>query len=141
MSELYLYHATDKRNLDSIMRNGLLCQPPEHNREEAKIIDDTVFLSLDAYAAELCVEEYGGCPKGIAVLKVRLQDLDEYLIDYDRNNLCATINEVSSIAYGGDIPAEILELCDVDYEPYQNIGTFINTDLYEMIKTMFIEPE
>lgn len=28
---MYLYHATDRKNLDSILKNGLLINPPEHN--------------------------------------------------------------------------------------------------------------
>lgn len=31
MENLYLFHATDRKNLDSIMKNGLLVNPPDHN--------------------------------------------------------------------------------------------------------------
>ena len=30
MSDLYLYHATDRKNLESIKKYGLLINPPEH---------------------------------------------------------------------------------------------------------------
>lgn len=31
MKDFYLYHTTDKKNLKSIMKNGLLVNPPTHN--------------------------------------------------------------------------------------------------------------
>ena len=43
---LYLYHATDRKNLDSIMQNGLLVNPPSHNWE-GMYCDRKVFLALN----------------------------------------------------------------------------------------------
>lgn len=141
MSDLYLYHATDSNNVDSILKNGLLCNPPKHNWDgmTTNLWGNFVFLALDANAAESYVEEQDEEPEDIAVFKINLENLDESLIGYDWNNRCGYHNEINSVVYNGDIPAKYLELCDVEKEPFQELDSFEDTLLYERVMTVFEE--
>ena len=114
MKDLYLYHATDKKNLKSIMKNGLLVNPPTHNWKGIYCDD------ID-----------------IVVLKVHLNDLNADNIYYDWNNRCEYMNEINSCAYTLDIPSSNLQICNPKDEPSQSIYDFEGSYLFDIISYTF----
>ena len=50
MKELYLYHATGRENLESILRSGLLIDPPVHNWEDM-YCEKQIFLAYNTTAS------------------------------------------------------------------------------------------
>lgn len=138
---MYLYHATDRKNLNSILEYGLLCKPPKHNWEgmTTKLWDDLLFLALDANVAESYVESQDEAPEKIVVFKISLDDLDEQQIGYDWLNRCEYHDEINSVVYRGDIAAACLSICDTDKEPFQDIDLFKRTMLYDKVMTVFEE--
>ncbi len=142
MSKLYLYHATDRKNLESIKQNGLLINPPEHAFKEeigVEALKGKIFLALDADAAEAYAECADECPEDIVVLKVDIDALNQNSFEYDWNNRCEYYNDINSCVYKSDIPSQLLKECDPKNEPYQNIHTFKDTDIYERIMRTFEE--
>ena len=140
MNKLYLYHATDRQNLNSIMQNGLLINPPKHAfKEEIGIeaLKGKIFLALDADVAESyaeCADEY---PEDIVVLKVDIDTLNQNDFEYDWNNRCEYYDNINSCVYKSDIPSKLLKECVPKNEPYQNIDTFKDTDMYKRIMRTF----
>ena len=124
---LYLYHATDRKNLESIKQNGLLVNPPEHAfKEEIGIaaLKGKIFLALDA---------------DIVVLKVDIDSLNQNNFEYDWNNRCEYYKDINSCVYKADIPGSLLQECNPANEPFQNIHTFKGTDMYEIVMCTFEE--
>lgn len=138
MSELYLYHATDANNVQSIMDNGLVINPPHHNWPDM-YCDDKIFLAFDAAVAAEYAHNSVNSPKQIVIFKVRLDSLHEDSIGYDWNNRCEYTKDINSCTYSLDIPANLLTICQVTSEPTQTIYTFANTDMYERILAVFDE--
>lgn len=138
---LFLYHATDKQNMRSILENGLLCNPPKRNWDgmTTNLWDDFVFLALDANTAEAYAESQDDAPDEIVILKVALEDLDEDRIGYDWMNRCEYHKDINSIVYQGDVGANLLKPCNVNEEPFQDIDTFEGTWLYDRVMTVFKE--
>lgn len=136
MSELYLYHATDKKNMDSILENGLLINPPEHNWEDM-YCKGKIFLAFDADVAESYAECSDNAPEEIVVFKVKLDALDYNDLGYDWNNRCENYSDINSCVYESDIPADCLSICDSTKEPSQDIESFKGTDLYKIILDTF----
>ena len=137
---MYLYHATDRKNLDSIMKNGLLINPPKHAFAEEigiEALQGKIFLAFDADAAEAYVECADECPDEIVMLKINLDMLDPYNIDYDWNNRCEYYDDINSCVYKADIPASFISECNPENEPSQSIYSFKGTDLYEIIMDTF----
>ena len=122
MKDLYLYHATDKKNLKSIMKNGLLVNPPTHNWKGI-YCDNMIFLAFDAYVAEDYAMSSDNTQDDIdiVVLKVHLNDLNADNIYYDWNNRCEYMNEINSCAYTLDIPSSNLQICNPKDEPSQSL--------------------
>lgn len=142
MSNLYLYHATDRKNLESIKQNGLLINPPEHAfKEEIGIeaLKGKIFLALNADAAEAYAECADECPEDIVVLKVDVDSLNQNNFEYDWNNRCEYYKDINSCVYKADIPGSLLQECNPANEPFQNIHTFKGTDMYEIIMCTFEE--
>ena len=136
---MYVYHATDKENLPSIMENGLLARPPKHNWEGMTTAEwgDYLFLALDADAAEAYVEVQDDAPDDIVVFKIKLDNVDENRNGYDWNNLCESSDEINSVLYSGDVHPDDIEICDTDDEPFQDIDSFKGTGLYDNVMTEF----
>lgn len=142
MSKLYLYHATDKKNLESIRKSGLLIDPPSHTFAEeigVAALKGKIFLALTADAAEAYVECADEDIDEIVILKVTLDSLDEKEIGYDWNNRCEYSEDINSCIYKKDIPFNLLKVCDPDNEPNQNIHTFKGTIMYENVLNTFDE--
>lgn len=136
MSELYLYHATDRNNLDSIMSQGLLINPPHSNWKDM-YCENQIFLALNAQVAEQYVKEYEHPPQSIIVFKIPLDGLNSNCIRYDWNNRCEYTRDINSIAYVLNIPKELLSVCNPGSEPELDIYDFENTDLFDIVKDVF----
>ena len=142
MSDLYLYHATDKKNLESIKKTGLLINPPSHAWEKemnVETLKGKIFLALNATAAIEYMEELGTCPKEIVILKVDLDCLNQSSFGYDWNNRCEYYKDINSCIYMSDIPSSCLQECSVASEPDQDIWDFEGTDMFETIMCTFEE--
>ena len=141
MGDLFLYHATGRENLESIKKNGLLINPPSHAYEETiglEGLTGKIFLALSADAAE-AYAEVSEAFVDIVILKVPLDCLNEDNIRYDWNNRCEHYYEINSCVYLSDIPGDLLQECDPDKEPFQDIRAFEGTELYEIIIGTFEE--
>lgn len=136
MSDLYLYHATDRKNLESIKQNGLLINSPEHNWKDM-YCDGQIFLALNAEAAEEYAKSSDNPPNDIVVLKVDIDSLNENSFKYDWNNRCEYYKDINSCVYTADIPESLLKECNPSNEPSQNIHTFEGTDMYDIIMCTF----
>lgn len=136
MSELYLYHATDKKNIESILKNGLLINPPKHAWNNMQC-EGKIFLAFDADVAESYAECADEEPEEIVILKVKLDALNPNSFDYDWNNRCEYYLDINSCTYRSDIPACCLSVCNSNNEPSQNIYSFKGTELYEIILDTF----
>lgn len=135
---LYLYHATDKNNLDSIMSKGLLKNPGKHNWE-GMYTDDGVYLAFDADVAESYAETADVESDEIVILKIPLDKLDQDYIEYDWNNRCEYVDDINSCVYRKDIPPTCISVTTSDKEPSQDIHDFEGTDMYEWILQTFDE--
>ena len=87
MENLYLFHATDRKNLDSIVKNGLLVNPPDHNWNDMQC-EGQIFLAFDSSVAEDFVMDSESQIEDVVVLKIPLFSLHEGSIRYDWNNRC-----------------------------------------------------
>ena len=136
MNSLYLYHATGKENLDSIKKNGLLINPPSHTETDDPYREGKIFLAFDAQAA--CdYAEVSEQFDEVAVLKVKLENLDPYAFGYDENNLCDSLDMINSCIYMKDIPAEALQECSPDKEPELDFNDFEGTAVFEIVSDAF----
>lgn len=135
---MYLYHATDRKNLDSILKNGLLVNPPSHNWDDM-YCDGKIFLALNANAAEDYAEASDNAPDEVVILKVKLESLSENSFGYDWNNRCEYHNEINSCVYYLDIPGELLHECNVAGEQDQEFDDFEGTELYNILFDTFWE--
>ncbi|MBQ8218284.1 MAG: hypothetical protein IJZ79_03170 [Bacilli bacterium] len=135
---MYLYHATDRKNLESILEKGLLVHPPEHNWDNM-YCDGQIFLAFDASVAEDYADASENAPEEIVILKVKLDNLNSNNIGYDWNNRCEYTEDINSCIYKSDISANCLQVCNSTNEPSQNIHSFKGTDLYEIILNTFDE--
>ena len=135
---MYLYHATDRKNLESIKKNGLLINPPSHNWEDM-YCNDKIFLALNAEAALSYAESSENPPEDIVVLRVKLNSLNKNSFGYDWNNRCEYHTDINSCVYCLDIPGDLLQECNPNNEPDQDIDDFKGTDLYETVMCVFEE--
>ena len=92
---MFLYHATGKSNVDSIMKHGLLTNPPKHSWKDFGWLDGHIFLAFDANIAndyrECCDED-----EEIVVLKIQYEGLNPKSFGYDWNNRCFPFNHIQS---------------------------------------------
>ena len=136
MSELYLYHATDRKNLESILKNGLLINPPDRNFDNM-YVEDQLFLAFSCDAALEYLQELDNPPKDIIYLKIKLDSLHSSCISYDWNNRCEYYKDINSIAYEADIPGNCISTCSPSSEPSQDIWDFKRTDLFDIVMDTF----
>lgn len=138
MNNLYVYHATDAKNKDSIMKKGLIINPPHHNWD-GFYCENQIFLAFSADAAISYVEGQEEVPEEIILFKIKLTDIDDREAYYDWNNRCEYSYDINSFVYLKDIPADKLKICDYEKEPDQDIKDFEDTFLYDRIMTVFEE--
>lgn len=136
MSGLYLYHATDRKNLAAIKENGLLIHPPNHNWEQINCAN-RIFLALSASAAEEYVKDADTPPENLVMLKIDLDMLNMSSIKYDWNNRCEYVKDINSCVCCSDIPGNLLQECNISTEPSQSIYDFYGTELYDILYDTF----
>lgn len=135
---MYLYHATDKKYLASILEQGLLTNPPSHNWE-GMYCDGHIFLAFDPNVAEDYSEGAENPPEETVVLKVRLESLNPNCFGYDWNVRCEYHTDINSCVYRTDIPGNLLQVCNPSSEPGQEFDDFEGTELYEILYNTFWE--
>lgn len=140
VNDMYLYHATDRKNLDLILKNGLLIDPPQHNWEGMtnNYYEKVIFLAFGPSIAEDYCSCQDNAPDEIVILKVKLDSLNSNAIGYDWNNRCEYHNEINSIVYQQDIPADLLMVASKSEED-KELDDFKGTDLYDIIFDIFWE--
>ena len=137
MNDLYLYHATSRENLKSILKNGLLINPPNHNWYKM-YLDNQIFLAFNITVAKNYIKSSDYCPKDIVILKIKFNELDENSFNYDWNNRCEYSNEINSVSYSKNIPAKNIIIVDsMSSEPYQDLNSFRKTNLYTILMDVF----
>ncbi len=137
MKELYLYHATYKSNLNSILKNGLSLTPPVHNWTQMNC-ENKIFLAFNPYNAIAYAAQGNPEKKNeIIVLKVKYSELNDDAFLYDWNNRCEYYSDIDSCVYEDDIAAELLEICKVEDEDNQDFMSFKRTNLYNTILDTF----
>ena len=134
----YLYHATDEKFVNDILKNGLLIHSPNRNWKTIDT-DGAIHFAFDAKVAEhyATIEEIP--PEKIAVLKVKLGDLDQSCMGYDWNNYCEYEEDINSVQYKKDIPSKYIKVCDPNSEPSQTLEDFEKTPMYYKILDTFDE--
>jgi len=139
MRDLYLYHATDRANLSSILKHGLLINPPSHAYASfgESCLYDRVFLAFNAESAYCYAECSDNEPEDIVVLKISYTSLNSECFGYDWNNRCEYLKEINSCVYRKDIPARFIEICEPCNEPDYDLDRFEGTELYDIITDIF----
>ena len=133
---MLLYHATYRAYLDSILENGLLCEPPHGAWSLADDYGDSVsalclcvFLAKDDDVAESFAEAANEVSddvydSGIVILSVDSDDLDPDLLTYDpfyhsdiENEFedpyfeeIGVLEQATCFAYRGDVAPELLSV-------------------------------
>jgi hypothetical protein len=104
--EYMLYHATYKRYLDSIKRNGLLCQPPQHTWDISE--RGLIYLVDDAYEA-LCMCEAADVEDDeIIVFEIDAAKLDILKLKIDGNIREEDFPDITFWTYSADIDYDLL---------------------------------
>lgn len=136
---MFLYHATDREDLPSILKDGLLIYPPKHHWN-GMYCEGYVFLAFDPDVAKDYLAASDDAPEDIVILKIDLSNLDETHVGYDWNNRCEYEDEINSITYDVNIPAKHIQLVeDRTTEPLQDVYSFKGTLLYDYIMCVFDE--
>lgn len=94
----YLYHATFKHYLSSIMKNGLGATKQIHYEDS---VPGVVYLAKDPYEAKSYAECAEDIPEEwldeIIILKINILYLDKTKLKIDKNNLSGTTLEYHKI--------------------------------------------
>ena len=141
----YLYHATDKDNLESIKKHGLLINPPKHayaHEIGVGSLEGKIFLAFDSDVAESYAETSDECPDEIVILKIDIDALDQKEFGYDWNNRCEYFSDINSCVYTKDIPADAISVVESKNDEPFNLGEledFKGTLLYERVTRVFDE--
>ena len=109
--EYMLYHATYKRHLNSIKRNGLLCQPPEQTWDISE--RGRVYLVDDAYEAFCMCEAADVEDDEIIVFEIDAAKLDILKLSLDKNYDTSDCDFISW-QYTGDIDYALLKQIDTE---------------------------
>lgn len=140
MGDLYLFHATDKKNLESIMQNGLLINPPKTNWKGMtdSYYQKCIFLAFSPEVAEGYVRDQDNPPDEIVMLRISLDSLTSTAFDYDWNNRCEYRSDINSVVYKKDIPPNSLSICSSSDDGFK-FDDYDGTDLYDTIFDVFWE--
>lgn len=111
-----LYHATYKKNLPSIIKNGLIPGTKDRCNWDGICCDGYVFLALDPEAAisyaETADRALDDDINNIVLIGIRASDLnlsDEMAhVWYDWNNKCDMPDDINSLAYDENISPDKL---------------------------------
>lgn len=134
---MYLYHATDKANMKSILTKGLLknCKSNWSNMYCA----DKIYLAFNPSVAEDYVFGADNPPEEIVIFKIDFSKLNQSMFQYDWNNRCEYERDINSVAYLQDIePSAIVGVCDID-DSSNELKNFKHTLMYDIILDTFYE--
>jgi len=109
--EYMLYHATYKRHLDSIKRNGLLCQPRFHSWSISE--SGLIYLVDNAYEAFCMCEAADVEDDEIIVFEIDAAKLDTLKLSFDKNYDTSDCDFISW-QYAGDIDYALLNQIDTE---------------------------
>lgn len=90
---MYLYHATSKKYLDSILRGGLILNPSHHNFSDM-YCENKIYLAFSTDAAREYFKFSGNKSSDCVVLRVDFDKLSQNSFEYDWNNRCVNIKEI-----------------------------------------------
>jgi hypothetical protein len=110
--EYMLYHATYKRHLDSIKRNGLLCQPPQQTWDISE--RGRVYLVDDAYEAFCMCEAADVEDDEIIVFEIDAAKLDILKLKLDGNIKDEDFPDITFWTYSADIDYNLLNQIDME---------------------------
>jgi len=130
-----LYHATSRKNTESILREGLKRGHPSN--WNGMCMQDMLYLAVNPETARNYVETsdtYQG--EGIDVFRIDAEKLDQNQIGYDWNNRCEYEDDINSVSYNADIPAEFIKIAN-ESASGGTIHDFFGTDWYERIMEVF----
>ena len=135
---MYLYHATDEQNLNSILEKGLLINSGQNNWQDM-YCDGKIFLAFDSSVAE----DYADCadnpPEETVILKINFDYLNQSSFGYDWNNRCEYLADINSCVYLQDIPpSAIIGTCKYD-DCSNTLEDFKGTEMYDIIYDTFWE--
>lgn len=138
---MFLYHATDSRNIPSILKKGLLTHPPKHNWDRMTDNAEVIYLAFNAETAMSYAENQDEMPAAITVLKINVDALEPYEFGYDWQNRCEYMRDINSCVYEKDIPPEAISLCSTKdiILSMQELEDFKGTPLYNIITDTFDE--
>ena len=124
---MLLYHATfgDDR-VEKIRKEGLKINQPGNwndiNTEDCVFFAFSPSVAIDyAEAAETYDDS------DVVVFSADASDLDLEKVGYDWNNRCEYRNEINSLAYRADVPADVLH--EMTAEEIENADELIFSDL------------
>lgn len=133
---MYLYPATSKKYLDSILREGLVLNPSHRNFSDM-YCENKIYLAFSTDAAREYFKFSGKESSDCVVLRVDFNKLSQNSFEYDWNNRCEYERDIDSVVYLKDIPPECIT---VFYgEDIQCLDDFKDTKMYWTIIDMFYE--
>lgn len=141
---MYLYHATIKDHVKSILQEGLKIGCPSNFDD--MYTKDHVFMAFDPQIAIDYVEgseNYDG--EDVCVFRIDTKGLDLGFLGYDWNNRCEYEHEINSVAYDKPIPPESLYLMnpqEIEAVDYVEFGDLKHLDddaslIWERIGAVF----
>ncbi len=137
MKDLYLYHATSKDNLASILEKGLLINPPKHNWNHMDV-EDKIFFAFNPIVAENYAIGGGISSGDVVFLRVKISDLADEGFAYDWNNRCEYTSDINSVVYCANVRPEYIEVINnINEVPTQELYDFRNTYMYVIVKDVF----
>ena len=138
---MFLYHATDKKNLDSILEKGLLTNSGQNNWEDM-YCEGKIFLAFNPSVTEDYVYSSDNSPEDVVILKIKFDALNQSAFRYDWNNRCKYSSDINSVVYLQDIPPNaIVGTCKED-DSDQNLEDFKNTEMHDIVlDTFWVECE
>lgn len=133
---MYLYHGTDRKNLNSILEKGLLINSGQTNWNDM-YCEGKIFLAFNPDVAEDYVYSSDNSPEEAVILKIKFEALNQSAFRYDWNNRCEHLSDINSVVYLHDIPKNaIIGTCKND-DSDQDLTSFKNTEMYDIIFDTF----
>ena len=135
---MFLYHATDKKNLGSILEKGLLTNSGQNNWNDM-YCEGKIFLAFDSSIAEDYADSSENPPEETVILKIKFDVLSQSSFRYDWNVRCEYLADINSCVYLKDIPPNaIIGTCNCD-DCCNTLEDFKGTEMYDIVYNTFWE--
>lgn len=144
---LPLYHATHKSNLNDILNDGILTNPPNHNWDGMDM-QEKIYLAFDPEVAldyainSSAAEKNEWEEKDFVILQIYVDKLDQSKMSYDWNNRCEYSGDINSVAYGDVISPDCIRVFGKGSTQGLEghvLEDYKGTEMYERIMTTFEE--